>query len=205
VITEVEQAELIVLLRKHDLWLFSDEVYRLLGNPEFGWSDSAANIYEKAISLGVMSKAYGMPGLRVGWVACQDSDLLARARKIKHYTSICNSAPAEIISLIALDNVEKILKRNNQIVVDNISLLDNFFEKYNHLFSWVRPQGGCVGFVKYHGKQLMDEFCEELVKEKGVLLMPASVYSYESKHFRIGFGRKNMPEALAKLEEFIAE
>jgi aspartate/methionine/tyrosine aminotransferase len=203
VITRNEQNELVALLQKHDLWLFSDEVYRLLGNPSNDWAPTAANIYKKAISLGVMSKAYGMPGLRIGWVASQNVDLLNKARKIKHYTTICSSGPSEIISLIALKNASKILERNNKIIESNIKLLDIFFAKYSNIFSWIRPQGGCVGYVKYHGSKSIDLFCDELVKQKGVLLLPASTYSHNSQHFRIGFGRKNMPEALAKFEEFI--
>lgn len=203
IISPDEQKELVTLLHKHDLWLFSDEVYRLIGKPTDGWAETAANTYEKAISLGVMSKAYGMPGLRIGWIASQNKEILDKARKIKHYTTICNSSPAEIISLIALNNRDQILSRNNQIIESNIKLLDNFFEKNQSTFSWIRPQGGCVGFVNYLGKNHIDDFCNELVAKQGVLLLPASAYSYNSQHFRVGFGRKNMPIALEKLEQFI--
>lgn len=203
VISPDEQTELVALLRKHDLWLFSDEVYRLIGKPAGGWAPPVANIYEKAISLGVMSKAYGMPGLRIGWIASQNKKLIDSVRKIKHYTTICNSSPAEIISLIALNNRDKILDRNNQIIESNIKLLDNFFEKNQNIFRWIRPQGGCIGFVDYLGKEKIDDFCNELVTKQGVLLLPASTYIHDSQHFRIGFGRKNMPIALEKLDQFI--
>jgi len=203
IITQAELNDLITLCDAHGLWLFSDEVYRLLGNPKESWSQPAAEIYPKALSLGVMSKAFGMPGLRIGWIACQDKQLLKKIEYMKHYTSICNSAPSEIISLIALRNKDKILARNNLIVAENLKLLDVFIERYRNLFEWVRPQGGCIGFVKYKGQESIEGFSERLIKEKGVLLMPASNYDHESNHFRIGFGRKNMPEALAKLEEFL--
>jgi aspartate/methionine/tyrosine aminotransferase len=75
--------------------------------------------------------------------------------------------------------------------------------KYSDLFSWVRPEGGCVGFINYKGTESIDQFSKRLIQQKGVLLMPASVYDYPSNHFRVGFGRKNMPEALSKLEEFL--
>ena len=77
-----------------------------------------------------MSKSFGMAGLRVGWVACQDKILLKKILNTKYYTSICNSAPAEILSLISLKNKDFILDRNNQIVSQNLKLLDNFMEKY---------------------------------------------------------------------------
>lgn len=221
IITPEELTDLVAICRQQDVWLFSDEVYRLLGQPANGiWAAPAVTLYEKAISLGVMSKAFGLAGLRVGWIACQDTALLESIVRIKHYTTICNSGPAEVLSLIALRNMDTLLDRNNKIVADNLSLLDSFFEKYSNLFSWVRPQGGCVGFVKYTPPSLqennvanmpistgpettIDSFCEELVKVQGVLLLPASVYDAPTSHFRIGFGRLNMAEALQKFSEFI--
>lgn len=201
VIRPDELSALIQLLDHHGIWLFSDEVYRLLGSPKEGWAEPAASHYPRAISLGVMSKSFGMAGLRVGWIACQDKVMLEKISGFKHYLSICNSAPAEILSLIALRNKEAILKRNNEIVAGNIALLDDFFQ--NDLFSWVRPEGGCVGFVNYKSDTSVDNFCAKLVDKKGVLLLPASVYNYPSNHFRIGFGRKNMTEALLRLESFL--
>ncbi len=203
VIEEEELKDLVDLCASGDIWLFSDEVYRLLGSPNKQWSSPAANIYDKAISLGVMSKAFGLAGLRVGWIACQNKDMLKKIEQMKHYTSICNSAPAEILSLISLKAKDKILQRNNAIVDYNLQLLDKFFVEYKHLFQWVRPQGGCVGFVKYKGTDTIDSFCKQLVAKKSVLLLPASIYDYSSNHFRIGFGRKNMPECLDKLKDFL--
>jgi len=178
-------------------------VYRLLGQPRTPWAPPAAQLYPKALSIGVMSKAFGMPGLRVGWIACRDEALLQKITYVKHYTSICNSAPSEIITLIALRNKDAVLARNNQIVAENLALLDAFMERQQDLFTWVWPQGGCVGFVCYKGKESVDAFTERLVQQKGVLLMPGSLYDHEEPHFRIGFGRKNMPEALHRLEEFL--
>lgn len=204
IISQDELNALVALLDQHGIILFSDEVYRLLGPNETKWADPAASIYPKAISLGVMSKAYGMAGLRIGWIACQDKTLLEQIEKIKHYTSICNCGPAEIISLIALRNQTILINRNNNIVDNNLSLLDGFFKEQGTRFSWVRPQGGCVGFVKYHGAEPIDLFCKRLVDKSGILLLPASIYDVNSNHFRIGFGRKNMPEALERFKNFLA-
>ncbi len=203
VITQQELTALVALCERHDLWLFSDEVYRLLGHPDEPWACPAAQIYPKALSLGVMSKAFGMAGLRVGWIACQDKALLKAIGCFKHYTSICNGTPSEIISLIALKNKDRILARNNQIVAENLRLLDHFILEYQQLFDWIRPQGGCTGFINYKGVGSIDEFSQRLVQEKGVLLMPASIYFHPSQHFRVGFGRKNMPDALNRLKEFL--
>lgn len=203
VIEEGELQALIEICESNGIWLFSDEVYRLLGFPNNPWASPAACIYDKALSLGGMSKAFGMAGLRIGWIACKDKALLKKIEQMKHYTSICNSAPSEILTLIALHNKDKILQRNNEIVADNLTLLDQFFLEYSHFFEWIRPQGGCVGFVKYKGPGSIESFCDRLVNEQNVLLMPASIYDYESNHFRIGFGRKNMPQCLDQLKEFV--
>ena len=203
VIEEQELRSLIRLCESRGIWLFSDEVYRLLGAPNEPWASPAACLYDKALSLGVMSKAFGMAGLRIGWIACQNNAMLKKIEQMKHYTSICNNAPSEVLTLIALRNKDAILERNNKIVADNLRLLDQFLIEYRHLFEWVRPQGGCVGFVKYKGQGSTPAFCERLVSKQNVLLMPASIYDYDSNHFRIGFGRKNMAECLEQLKEFL--
>jgi len=176
----------------------------LLGNPSEGWSLPAAVVYDKAISLGVMSKAYGLAGLRVGWIACKDKEILKKIEQVKHYTTICNSAPSEVISLIALKNQESILHRNNMIVRKNMELLDTFLNRNRELFSWVRPHGGCVGFINYNSNESVEMLSSRAVEKAGVLLLPASIYETNSNHFRIGYGRSNMPEALSKFEEFLA-
>lgn len=203
VITQEELLSLVALLDSHGIWLFSDEVYRYLGNPAEPWASPAADLYDKALSLGVMSKAFGMAGLRVGWIACQDQMMLHKIKGMKDYASICNSAPSEILSLIALRNKNHFLGRNNRIVSQNLSLLEQFFKQYSSTFQWVRPQGGCVGFVNYLADEYIDAFCKRLVNEHGILLMPASIYDYSSNHFRIGFGRANLPQVLALFEAVI--
>jgi aspartate/methionine/tyrosine aminotransferase len=203
VISSSELNQLLEICEKNNLWLFSDEVYRLLGRPALPWAKPVAVMYEKGLSLGVMSKAYGLPGLRVGWIACQDKSLLYRMKKLKDYLSICNSAPSEVLSLIALKNQKAILNRNNEIVDRNIRLVGNVIEKHADLFSWVLPQGGCVGFVRYNGSLAVSQFCSDLIRDKGVMVLPANVYQAETPHFRIGFGRASLPEALNRFEEFL--
>jgi len=206
VIDKIVLQQLIELLTENKIWLFSDEVYRLLGTTQnTNWAGPVVNLYSQGISLGVMSKAFGMAGLRVGWIACRDLTLLKRIEQLKCYTSICNSAPSEVLSIIALKNKDQILARNNNIVASNLRLLDQFFTKYKQKFSWVRPAGGCIGFVNYNSTEHehVENLCNRLVATMGVLLLPASIYDLTSNHFRIGFGRKNMPEALLKFKEFL--
>lgn len=197
------QKQLVELARKNNIWIFSDEVYRLL---EVNPSDRLrpfASIYEKGISLSVMSKAYGLAGLRIGWIACQDTHLLREMNEIKHYLSICNSGPSEILSLIALRASRIIHARNRRLMLENLEQLDRFFEEYSEWFEWVRPQGGCIGYPLFKGDVPIDKFADELLEQFGVLILPGSIFDDNTNHFRISFGRKSMPQALERFIQFI--
>ena len=197
VLTDDQASALIDLARKRGIYIFSDEVFRLLGPSSTTWGLPIAVRYERGVSLGVMSKAFGLAGLRVGWIVTQDKDLLHQAQIAKHYTSICNSAPSEVLSLIALRSKDAVLDRNIEIVDKNLGLLLTTFSTHMAIASHrVRPQGGCVGFVHYKAHRPIDELAEALVHKQGVLLMPSRIYDFPGNYFRIGFGRKNMPVAI---------
>lgn len=192
------------LARRHDLYVFCDEVYKglELDGVKRPWF---ADYYEKGVSLGVMSKAYGLAGLRIGWVATRDMELIEKLIKMKHYTSICSSGPSEFLSVVALKHSDKILARNVRIIEDNLKIAEEFFNRYPDLFEFHRPMAGPVAFVKLNITAPIEVFCEALIGEKGVLLLPSDIYSYQGQYFRMGFGRKNFPESLAKFEEHLIE
>ena len=208
IISPADWDALVSLCRKHGLYLFSDEVYRLLElNPEKRIAQ-VADIYERGLSLNVMSKAYGLPGLRIGWIACQDKDLLLRLERYKHYLSICNSAPSERLAVIALGVRDKILDKNRALMRSNIAKLDIFFNEYRSLFEWSHPDGSCIAYPKYIGRGTVEAFCENLVEDSGVLLLPASIYKSDlmdtpNGHFRIGFGRAGIDEGLAAFRDYL--
>ena len=195
--------QIIEIAKKYDLYLFVDEVYRFLEYEEEDRLPAICDIYAKGISLGVMSKAFGLAGLRIGWVSTKNQSILQQMKAFKDYTTICNSAPSEYLAKIALRNKAVILQRNLDIIHTNLNLLDTFFQKYSHIFEWVKPKAGSIGFVKIKFDQNIDDFCLDLVEKQGVLLLPSTLYEFDAKYFRIGFGRKNMPEALSKLEVYI--
>ena len=208
IIAAEDWAKLISLCRKHGLYLFSDEVYRLLELDGSKRIVQVADVYEKGMSLNVMSKAYGLPGLRIGWIACQDKELLLRLERYKHYLSICNSAPSERLAVIALGVREKILAKNLALMRRNIVKLDSFFADYPKLFDWSHPDGSCIAYPKFTGRGGVDAFCADLVDDSGVLLLPASIYTSElmatpEGHFRIGFGRKGIEEGLSAFRDYL--
>jgi aspartate/methionine/tyrosine aminotransferase len=200
--------DLVALCRKRGIYLFSDEVYRLVERDDCIRLPQAVDVYEKALSLNVMSKAFGLPGLRIGWIACKDKTLLAKMERYKHYLSICNSAPSERLAIIALRAGDRILERNRALVNGNAEKLEVFFSEYSGLFEWRRSDGGCVGFPRYKGPTDANQFCDELLSESGILLLPPRIYSSElmetpQDRFRIGFGRKNFEQGLNAFRNYL--
>ena len=180
-------------------------MYRFLEYQTNDRMDSACDLYENAISLFGVSKSFALAGLRIGWLTTQNMDLFKKLAVFKDYTTICSSAPSEILALTALRAREKIVGRNLDIIIGNLKLLNESFEKYSAMFSWIRPQAGTIGFPKLLLKKNVSEFCLDLMDKKGVLLVPSSMFDYPENNFRIGLGRKNMPQALAKFEEYLRE
>jgi aspartate/methionine/tyrosine aminotransferase len=109
---------------------------------------------------------------------------------------------SEFLATIALSNYQKLVQRNLSIVMSNLKLLDAFFKKTSFI-DWVRPQAGPIAFPKLTNESSSERFCTQLIDKAGVLLLPSSAFLYGDNHFRIGFGRKNMPEALNRLVEYL--
>jgi aspartate/methionine/tyrosine aminotransferase len=182
--------------------LIVDEVYRFL---EFDPADrlpAGADALATGVSIGVMSKSFAMAGLRIGWVATRDRALLERLAAFKDYTTICSSAPSEVLALIALRARDRVLARNRAIIDANLPLLDAFFARTGGTFEWVRPRGGSIGFPRLAAEMPIDRFAEDLVRETGVLILPGTVFEETGNRFRIGFGRTNLPTALDRLETY---
>lgn len=195
--------EVVRLLDSRGIILFMDEVYKGLEYDKSTSLPSACDLSDKAVSLGVLSKAYGLAGLRIGWIGTKNQEVFSKMADFKDYTTICNSAPSEYLSILALTHKEKLVQRNKKIIQDNISLLDVFFRDFSKTVEWVRPKAGCISFPRLKTETAATEFCETLIKKTGVLLAPGSKFGFDDKHFRLGFGRKNCPEALSKLSAYL--
>ena len=183
--------------------LLCDEVYRFLEHDGLDRLPAGADLGPGGVSVGVMSKSFALAGLRIGWLATHDGSLLDRAARFKDYTTICASAPAEILSLIALRAREPVLARSRTIVEGNLALLDAFFERRAGEVSWVRPRGGPVGFPRITAALPVDRLAQGLLEAEGVLIAPAAIFGHHGNNFRLGFGRTDLPVALAGLEAFL--
>jgi aspartate/methionine/tyrosine aminotransferase len=203
-VDEAALREIVDIAREAGAVLLSDEVYRGLEQAAEDRLPAGTDLYERALSLGVLSKGYGLAGLRIGWLATRDRELLDRIARIKDYTTICNSATSEILALIALRAGERLLERNRGIARRNLAELDRFFADWSGVLEWVRPRAGTIGFPRLVDGTRAQELSDELLAAQGVLLLPGSVYQHPGEHFRLGFGRRDLPEALARLEAFLA-
>ena len=201
--TAAEWSRLTRELADRGIHLLSDEVYRFLEVDDADRLTAGADIGRIGISLGVMSKSFAMAGLRIGWLATRDRDLLARCAAFKDYTTICSSAPAEILAVIGLRARDAVLERSRRIVASNLVLLDEFFSARDDRLRWVRPRGGSIGFPRLLDDEPIDELAARLVEAEGVLLLPGSQFGFGGNHFRIGFGREDLPVALGAFGRFL--
>lgn len=192
------------LAQERGILLFSDEVYRESEYDPQTRLAAACDLGDHAVSLGVTSKTYGLAGLRIGWIATHSRDVYDKMAGLKDYTTICNSAPSEFLAAVALRNRQKLEERNVGIIKSNLETVHGFMGRYGDRFTWVPPRAGSMAFPRYLAGSV-DAFCDKLVREAGVLLLPGSLYDEHENHFRLGLGRKNLPEAIGRLEEFLTK
>ena len=197
--------EIVRLAEKHDAWIFSDEMYRKLMVSDMPELPPVCDIYNKGISLWGTSKSFGLAGLRVGWLVARNKEFLHKVVSFKDYLSICSSAPAEILALIALNHPEKFIQPNLEKIKANLHLFSEFALRHSHLFTFIPPKAGSVAFVKMNIPESSLDFSNRLVEETGIMTVPAEMFEYPGKFLRIGFGRKSFSEVLEKLEKYLDE
>ena len=195
---------IVELARKHNVILFSDEIYRFSEHDPVLRLPSACELYERSVVLGGLSKCFGLPGLRVGWLITRDGDLAHQIQELKSYTTICGSGPSEILALIGLENWRALTQRTVDIVQGNIAVCREFFGQYDGQF-WVEyPQAGTITLVELRADMAVDDFAEAAVQQQGVMVLPASVMLFEGNYFRLGLGRRSLPHALEHLDQVIS-
>ncbi len=203
--------EIIHICKDRNILLFSDEMYRLTNLDGEEPYPSACSIYDNAITLFGLSKTFGLPGLRIGWLCTRNKELMKDMASFKDYLTICSSAPSEILALIAVRNHHKLRHRTLQTLNTNLELLESFFKKYSNLFDWHKPSACTTTFVQLKrpllemGGGSAEGVCDLVRREADVLLVPASMYDYPDQYVRLGFGRSNLPQALQALDQMLSK
>ena len=194
--------QVIEIARQRGLYLFCDEVYRGSEHDPAYRLPHLADHYEKGVSLNCLSKNCGLAGLRIGWIATRDQHVYNRLAAFKDYLTICNCAPGEYLAGIAVRNIDRIFDEQRVRLVRNLDLLEDFFRRYENLFSWQRPHAGTVTFPGYLGGSAL-EFCDRLVAESGIMLIPGPFFDMPGEYLRFGYGRASFAEALGRLAEYL--
>ena len=176
--------ELVEIVEAHDSYLLFDETYRDLafGDP----LPPAATLSDRAISLTSMSKVYGVPGIRIGWIASADKSIIESATAIKEMLTICNSAISEEISIRILQQREHFLKRAKRLAKAGFEVVDGWIKEHSD-FEWVPPGGGVIGFPRFSEDVDTLEFCKLLVNKYKTFVVPGPFFEVE-RGFRIGYG-----------------
>lgn len=196
-------AALIDIVSEHGAYLFSDEMYRYLEIEEDTRLPAACDLYSRAYSLSGLSKTFGMPGLRIGWLATVDSEGLNRVSRLKDYTTICSSAPSELLATMALRDRSSVLGEQLARVRRNFGILESFFMDYQDIFEWNRPLGGSICLPRMTAIDDTYEFCETLVRDTGIMLAPSRAFLFGDHHVRVGFGRENLPLVLERFAAYL--
>jgi len=198
-----EWQEIIATAAKHDCILFSDDMYRGLEYREQDRLPSAFQQWEKSIHLWGLSKSFSLPGLRLGWLVCPNEKWLRRFQEYKDYTTICCSAPSEILGMMALEKKEALWKKNIEIIRNNLEAFSRFCSRYPGLFSWYTPKAGSLIFSRLHSKHTATEFSRALMEEEDTMLVPGQAMYFPDHYVRLGLGRTSFTGALERLEHFV--
>ena len=195
--------EVVAVAREAGVWLFSDEVYRGLEHDPADRLPAACDLYERAVSLNCLSKAYGLAGLRLGWLATHDRSLFGQLAAFKDYLTICTPAPSEFLGGLAVRHTAALLDRSRTRLKANLGLLEGFLERRQDLFAWRRPRAGSTTFPRLR-RGGAEAFCADLLRDTGIMLVPSGCFGCGDAHLRIGYGRRDFPEGLAELEGYLA-
>ena len=193
VTSENELRALIALAEQHDCYLLVDETYRDLHRGAAA-PPLAASLSARAISVSSVSKAYGLPGIRIGWIVSQDENLQRRFLAAKEQIVLCGSVVDEEIALQALRHREALLSRIRAQNEVNFAMVAAWIAKQADL-QWVAPIGGVVCFprVRADAKVQMHDFYRILMDEYSTCVGPGHWFEQSARHFRLGFGWE--PEA----------
>lgn len=183
---------------KYDCWLLSDEVFRGLEHEESQRLPCLADIYPKGISIGVLSKSFALPAIRVGWIASQNNWLKQRLIEIKTYLSICNSLIDSIISEKVIKQHQKIWQRNRKIILANKLILNKYMANHSEYFTYSEPQAGCLAFPIFKPFSV-ERFAENLVQTNKLLVLPGYVFNTSINGFRLSLGGKDFNDKIGLL------
>jgi aspartate/methionine/tyrosine aminotransferase len=194
-LSEQDLREIYALAEEIDAWVLSDEAYRWLdlpGSPPL--APPMRNLGPRAISTGTFSKPFGLPGLRIGWIAAPE-DVVQRCWGLRDYISLSPGKLNDALAVLAFRHRNQIVERTRQIVAENLPFAERWFAENEDLVSWTPPRGGILALMKYQLDLPSLEVANLLAEDYSVMLAPGSAFGYEG-YLRIGVG--NSPAIFAE-------
>lgn len=202
-LSDEELSKIADIAQKNNAYVLCDEVYRFLDHTlENNYKKSIADIYEKGISTYSMSKTFSLAGIRIGFV-CANKTVIREINHQRQYNTISISAIDDYVACIALENKEKIIKRNKQIILESKKILTNWIKNEQRL-NISNLEAGTTAFIAYDDERNSFDFCLDLFNDTGVLLLPGDTMEFP-KHFRLGFcgNKENFKEGLEKFSAWL--
>ncbi|MEQ9301027.1 MAG: aminotransferase class I/II-fold pyridoxal phosphate-dependent enzyme [Cyclobacteriaceae bacterium] len=204
VLTEQEMAEMVEMARSVDAWIYSDEVYR---GAELDYQETVSfqQLYDKVMVSGGLSKAYALPGIRIGWLAGPKEEIY-NTWSYHDYTSISTGIVSQYVAEIALSEEKRsmILKRNRDMLNRNLEILQEWIRSHGDLFEFIPPKAGGMAFMKYNIEINSTELSTWLRKQESVFIVPGDCYGMDG-YIRIGVGERSafLIEGLTKMSNAI--
>lgn len=198
---------IIAMAENHGIPLLSDETYQFL-TPGEAMLPPAAVLSENAVSITSMSKCYGLPGIRTGWMASRNRSWIDHCVAVREQVSISNNALSEVITARVLEDKEFYLARARQRIQTNLAVLKEWMERQSAL-EWIPPEAGVVCFPRF--KQEIDidpeEFFRMAAEKYRTFIVPGRCFEMNPRHFRIGFGADadELGEGLKRLEKALSD
>lgn len=203
-LTDNDMTDIAKLCRKYGIILIADEMHRFLRLDKNCTNASFADVYENAIALGGFSKTFASPGLRLDWIATQNTELMQKLLAYRHFTSTCTNLPCQWLASELLDKKFEIIERNNAIVKNNAVLLKSLVQNHADVFAYVPPKGATMAYVKLLGGRRAMSFCMELLEHTEVLIVPSSVLENSDEYLRIGLCRKSFSECVRLVDAYLS-
>lgn len=194
--------QLLNLAKSKQIYLISDDVSIFSDFNKRGIMHRYLS-YDNAIAVGVLSKSFGLGGIRVGWAITLNAAIRQDMMTVKSYTSICPSVLDEQLARIAIDNAAAIMHRNNQIIRRNIEAFERFLAQTGSMFAWRKPRAGMMTLVKTALDAPLHDFAKSLARDTGVLILPGDLFEIEGDFFRLGLGRTEFPDVLQKFKAWL--
>jgi aspartate/methionine/tyrosine aminotransferase len=188
-LSPADAARVYALAESVGAWVIGDEAYRWLSVPDGDpFAPPVVDMGPRGISVGTLSKPYGLPGLRIGWIA-GPLDVVDRCWGMRDYISLSPGKLNDSLACLGLKHHEKIVARNREIIVANLATASAWIDARREVLSWTPPRGGLLALLKYNLPVDSLTLADTLANEYSVMLAPGSAFGYE-QHLRLGIGQR---------------